>query len=328
MADIARLAGVSVASVSRAMADSTLIPQAQKDRINAIAQEHGYVINQSARNLRKQSTGNIGLVVPLAHETKQKMTDPFMMEMIVLLSEEVFDRGYDVLLSKQPAPKPGWLSALVQSQRFDGLLMIGQSDQHEAINALAEDYAPLVVWGERLKDQIYCSVGVDNIHGGFLATDHLIRSGRSRILFLGKVDVPETAARLEGFYQAHNLAGRSVDPEQVVNTHFTEAQAQATVRALLTKKISFDAIFAGSDVIAMAAMTVLQQFGKRVPGDVAIVGFDDVPLARQSTPSLTTIRQDLRMGAKMMVQSLFERLGGDRVSSSVIPASLIVRDSA
>ncbi|MDC7677812.1 LacI family DNA-binding transcriptional regulator [Asticcacaulis machinosus] len=327
MSDIAKMADVSVSTVSRALAGSSMIPEALREKITAIAEEHGYVVNQAARNLRLQTTNTIGLILPMGHETGQQVTDPFLLELIGHLSEDVFKRGYDLLMSKNPAPRQGWLKDLVQSHRFDGMLVLGQSDQHEQINALAHKYPPMVVWGERLDSQSYCSVGVDNVFGGRLATEHLIGRSRKQILFLGPTQVPEVSSRLRGYKDALKDAGVPVRPGQIVEAHFTYDSAYQTVRDLLVSRRKFDAIFCASDVIALAAITALTDSGRRVPEDVAVCGFDDVAMARSLTPPLTTIKQDLRMGAQMMVDLLFQRLGGDKTSSAVIPASLIVRAS-
>ncbi|EGF93272.1 periplasmic binding protein and sugar binding domain of the LacI family protein [Asticcacaulis biprosthecium C19] len=327
MSDIAKMAGVSLSSVSRALGGSSLVPEPQRQRILDLAEAHGYSVNQAARNLRLRTTETIGLVLPMGHETGQKVTDPFLLELIGNLSEEVFHRGYDMLMSKNPAPRTGWLKSLVQSHRFDAMLVLGQSDQHDNINALAANYAPMVVWGERLPHQAYCSVGVDNALGGTLATEHLLSRGRRQILFLGPAQVPEVASRLRGYVEALTDFGLPPKPNQIIDAHFTYESAYETVCALLASRRKFDAIFAASDVIAVAAITALTKTGRRVPEDVAVCGFDDVAMARTMAPSLTTVRQDLRMGAQLMVDLLFRRMNGEKTTSAVIPASLIERAS-
>lgn len=328
MSDISKLAGVSVSTVSRALAGSPLVPEAMRDKIAAIAREHGYVVNHAARNLRLQTTQTIGVVLPLGHETGQQITDPFLLEMIGHLSERVIQRGFDVLLTKVTTPTQGWLGALVQSHRFDGVLMLGQSDQHDAIEEIAGRYAPMVVWGERLKNQSYCTVGVDNIYGGRLATEHLISQGRKAVRFIGPPRVPEVEARHQGYLQALKDAPKQKVPGDLIESHFTFDGAVETVRELLRRRVRFDALFAASDVIAHGAMTALTEAGLRVPEDVALVGFDDVALARSLNPPLTTIRQDLALASQMMVDLLFKRIAGEQTSSAVVPASLIVRGSS
>ncbi|MCA1936010.1 MAG: LacI family transcriptional regulator [Asticcacaulis sp.] len=158
MADIARMAGVSVSTVSRALAGSPLIPKPLRDKIAAIAEEHGYVVNQAARNLRLKRTRTIGLVLP--EDGDRKLRDPHLLSMMGALTQAVFKRGYELLVLKTPAKRQGALKDLVRSQRFDGMLVLPDTaakDQHEALSDLARYYAPLVVWG-RLPDQSYCGV--------------------------------------------------------------------------------------------------------------------------------------------------------------------------
>jgi len=327
MADIARLAGVSLASVSRALSGSPLVPEPQRQRILAIAEEHGYAVNQAARNLRLQMTRTVGLVLPMGHEACQQVTDPFLTVLVGHLSEEVFKRGYDLLISRNPSPRSGWLKTLVQSQRFDAMLVLGQSDQHAALNTLSASYAPMMVWGERLPGQAYCSVGVDNVLGGRLATEHLIARGRRRILFLGPARAPEAAARLTGYREALAAHGLTPDPADIVDTSFTPRAAHETVRGLIGANRAFDAIFAASDVIALSAIAALSEAGLSVPRDVAVCGFDDIAMAASLSPALTTVRQDLGSGAALMADLLFRRLGGEKTTSVIMPPQLIVRAS-
>ena len=327
MSDISILAGVSVSTVSRALAGSELVPMALREKITAIAAEHGYVVNQAARNLRLQTTRTIGIVMPMGHETGQRITDPFLLEMIGHLSEEIIQHGYDVLLTKVAQPADGWLSGLIQSHRFDGLLMLGQSDQHAAINDVAAGYLPMVVWGEKLKGQTYCSVGVDNVFGGRLATEHLLTAGRRVIRFIGPSHVPEVDSRYQGYLEAMTAAGAKPAMTALVESRFTFESAVEVVRGLIKAKVRFDGLFAASDVIAQGAMTALAEAGLTVPGDVAVCGFDDVAMARSLAPPLTTIRQDLGMASKLMVDLLFQRIDGELTSSAVIPARLVVRGS-
>ncbi len=326
MSDIARLAGVSVSTVSRALAGSPLIPKPLREKIEQIAEGEGYAVNHSARTLRLQTTRTIGVVLPTGHQTGQRMTDPFLLEMIGHLTEEVIKRGYDLLLSKIPAPREGWLSALVQSHRFDGMLMIGQSDQHAALEEVASRYMPMVVWGERMPAQNYCSVGVDNVFSGRTATEHLLGLGRRKIRFLGPTHVPEVDSRYRGYMMAMGGA-----PEQgtiaPINCAFTHKGAYEAVHALIASGESFDALFCTSDVIAGGARMALLESRLKIPHDVALVGYDDVPMAQTMTPPLTTIRQDLGVAANIMVELLFRRMAGEATPPSIIPARLMIRES-
>lgn len=327
MADIARMAGVSVSTVSRALAGSPLVPQAKRDEILAMAQGQGYVINEQARNLRLKKTRTIGVVIPLGHEVGQLISDPFFIELLGRLADEITARDYNVLLTKVARPETGWQDRLIQSQKADGLIVIGQSDQHEALNAVARTYLPLVVWGAHLPNQIYCSVGSDNIGGARLAVDHLIRLGRRRIAFLGVPSLPEVGLRYEGYRRALAAAGISEDAALLAPAHFTVDTAYDTVRGLIDSHVPFDAVFAASDVIAIAAIKALTASGLRVPEDVAVVGFDDITIAAYASPPLTSVRQDLARGARVMVDLLFRRMDGENTPSATMQAELVVRRS-
>ncbi|AUN31702.1 LacI family transcriptional regulator [Niveispirillum cyanobacteriorum] len=327
MADIARMAGVSVSTVSRALAGSALVPQAKREEILALAQAQGYVINEQARNLRLKKTRTIGIVIPLGHEVGQLISDPFFIELLGRLADEITARDYNVLLTKVARPEPGWQDRLIQSQKADGLIVIGQSDQHEALNAVARTYLPLVVWGAHLPSQIYCSVGSDNIGGARLAVEHLVQKGRRRIAFLGVPSLPEVGLRYDGYRRALAAAGIAEDPALLAPAHFTVDTAYDTVRGLIDSKVPFDAIFAVSDVIAIAAIKALNAAGLRVPDDVAVVGFDDITIAAYVNPPLTSVRQDLARGAKVMIDLLFRRMEGENTPSATMPAELVIRKS-
>lgn len=325
MADIAQLAGVSTATVSRALADNPVIPQELRDRIATLAREKGYVVDQQARGLRLQRTQTIGIVIPLGHESKQQITDPFFQEMVSRLADEITLRGFEVLLSKVSEPTEGWLDRIVQSKRCDGVLIIGQSDQHAVLNAMAATYRPMVVWGGDLPDRLYCTVGVDNRLGARLAVQHLIDNGRRRIAFLGMPDAPEVGLRREGYLAALAEANLPPSPELLVPTHFTLDTAQAAVEALIDSNVVFDALFAASDLIAVTAIQALTKAGRSVPEDVSVIGFDDIALARYSSPPLSTIRQDLAAGAKAMVDMVFRRIAGEDTGSLFMTPELVRR---
>ena len=328
MADIARMAGVSISTVSRALAGNPLIPKTLRDQIVEIAQTHGYVVNQSARSLRLRKTDTIGVIIPLAHEAGQLISDPFFLEMVGRLADEITRRSYSVLLNKVIVTEAGWLDRIIQSHRADGLVLIGQSTQHEALNTVSDTYKPMVVWGAQLPGQRYCAVGSDNVQGGKLAVAHLAAAGRKRIAFLGAVDAPEAAQRFEGYKQGLAEAGLPFDPALVVPAPYTMDEAQGSVADFLTTGVAFDGAFAFSDVIALAAISALTEVGKTVPVDVSVVGFDDIVLARHSNPPLTTIRQDLEYGARAMVDLLFRRMAGEDAPSTLAPVELVVRGSS
>ncbi len=328
MADIARLAGVSASTVSRALAGNARIPEQTREAIEAIANEHGYVINRSARNLRQSLTRTVCVAVPLGHETDQLVTDPFFLRLFGHMADAIGLRRHDTLLVREPSPDPLWLQRLIRSQRADGYIIVGQSDQHDALNLAASNFLPMVVGGSELADQLYCSVGSDNYGGGRLATEHLLRTGRRRILFVGPATLPQIDRRFTGYVDTLAHHGIDYDPACLLDVHFNRGEVYDRVAEALRSGLMFDAVFAASDAIAWAAIRAIEAAGLRCPADVAVVGFDDTEVALQSRPSLTTVRQNVAAVAETLVDRLFQRMDGVDTTSAVLPVELIVRDSA
>lgn len=325
LADLAVLAGVSTATVSRALSGHPSVSKTTQERIRAMAREHGVRPNQLARNLRLRSTGAIALAMPLGHARTQHLTDPFFLTLLGFLADRLVDRGYDILLSRVLPDGDEWLDRLVDSGRVDGLLLVGQSDQYDTIERVAARYAPMVVWGVNRPGQRHLTIGSDNILGGRMVGEHLLGLGRRRLLFVGDPGPPEFADRLTGFRAVADAAGCEVE---VLACEMAPDHVHATMRARLSSGTAPDAIFAASDVAAMSVLRALTEAGLDVPGAVAVVGYDDVTLAAHTSPPLTTIRQDLVTGTALLVDTLLNRIAGEPAASAIVPPQLIVRASA
>lgn len=325
--DLAKLAGVSAGTVSRALADSPLISQKTRETIQQIARDHGFRPNIMARNLRIKRAGAIGVVIPLGHETGQHISDPFFMTLIGHLADALTERGHDLLLSRVIPKDRNWLSQIVDSGRVDGAIIIGQSDQSDVIDEVAQRYLPMVVWGASQSGQTHCSVGTNNRKGGMIAVQHLIKQGCRRIAFFGDPAAPEIADRLLGCREALAEAGLHAD-FQILPIHLTADIAHPAISAWLAQTKSLpDGIVAASDVVAITALRALSEKGISVPQDIRITGYDDLPFAAQTIPPLTTVKQDLVAGAAHLVDLLYRRIGGERTDSVVLEPSLIVRAS-
>ena len=329
MADIARLAGVSVSTVSRALNGSTLINESTRVRIGELARSLNYTINESAKNLRLQRNQTIAVVVPYDAQSRQHISDPFFLSMVGSLADALTDRGYDMLLSRVDAEALDSVSALFDAGRAVGIVLIGQWRHHDQLNALAARQVPVVVWGGQLPQQLYCTVGGDNLLGGRLATQHLLGLGRRRILFLGDVQLPEVNLRLEGYRQALAKAGLDFDEAYVRNVPFEEEHARLAIEAqVVANAPPFDAIFASSDLIAILAMRALRLSGRRVPQEVAVVGYDNITLAAYADPPLSTIHQPVAEAGAELVNALTQLIAGVPQAPRVLPVTLVVRQSA
>lgn len=326
LAELAEIAGVSVATVSRSLAGNPVIAEATRTRIVALAREHGFQVNQAARNLRLKRTGAIGVILPLGHEAEQNLSDPFFMSLLGPLADAIAHRKHDLLLSRVIPTDDRWLDRIVDAGRVDGVVIIGQSDQIDVIERVAQRYRPMIVWGAEVPGKAQVTVGSDNVAGGRLAAEHLIAQGRKRLGFFGNVEVPEFAARFAGFQQALAAAGHLEGT--LLPMHLTSESSYSAIEEYLVGHPSPDGIVAASDVIAMSALRALAERGKRVPQDVGVVGYDDVLIATHTTPPLTTIRQNVGLGAEMMIDLLFRRMEGAEVESVTMAPELILRSSA
>ncbi len=322
--DLAKLAGVSTSTVSRALNDHPLISRRTKQRIWALAQDHDYPFRRSMPTSPIGAEGSIVVVTPYFHGRPLPLSHPFFLELLASIGEAARARDCDFTVSHVAPSSYEDLVLATTTSRADGVIFLGQSAMHQELNRLSETNARFVVWGARLPGQRYRSIGSDNVLGGTRATAHLARLGRCRIAFIGGTD-PEAMQRQRGYQSALKQAGLAFDPALVCNVEFELESAEAAVGGLLKRGIEFDGVVGASDLIALGAIRALARGGRSVPKDVSVVGYDDMLLSRLSTPALTTIRQDTREAGRLLVGSILGAvadIGFDR-----LPTELIVRES-
>jgi DNA-binding LacI/PurR family transcriptional regulator len=326
--DLARLAGVSPGTVSRALAGKSLVNTRTREKIEALAREHGFRPNQMASGLRRQKTGVIGVAIPLGHDIRQQISDSFFMTLLGFLADELTNHGYDLMLRRVvPDSDPDWLDRFIGSGMIDGVIVIGQSDQFDRIEDVADGYRAMVVWGNHQEGQRHCVVGTDNRLGGRMAAERLIAGGARKLAFLGDTGPIEFAARFAG---AQDVAARmGLAPVLPLATHLSPDRAiEEIARHIAQHGRDIDGIFAATDTLAALCLTELRAQGFSVPGDIRLVGFDDLPIARQTIPPLTTVRQDIAAGAHGLVDLLLRRLAGESTESLVLPPELAIRETA
>ena len=327
MADIARLAGVSVATVSRSLNGSPLISKDTRDRVEELARSLNYSINVSAQNLRLKQNRTIAVVIPYDKVSRQHISDPFFLAMVGSLADALTERGFDMLLSRVDAESLDSAANLVNSGVATGVILIGQWRHHDQLNQLASRRVPIVVWGTQIPQQLYCTVGGDNLAGGTLATRHLIEQGWRRIVFVGDPQLPEVAHRYRGYVETLKAHRITPDPRLLVKVPFDANEARAGITRLCESGIEFDSVFACSDVLASASMQTLHLFGRSVPEKVAVVGYDDIEWASHSNPPLTTIRQPIAVAGVELVDALLRTIAGTTVAPRALPVELVVRSS-
>lgn len=325
--DLAKMAGVSISTASRALNDSPAVNARTKQRIWKLARELDYPFRDYMPAGPIGAEATIAIVVPRPQSRNGRMADPFFFELLAGIGDAARERGCDILLSHIAPSSHEELATAMTTSRSDGVIFLGQSTLHEAFNRLADTEDRFVVWGAALPEQTYCSVGSDNVAGGKRATLHLARLGRRKIVYLGDTDAPEVAQRFRGYRMALEEAGIDYDDRLVVPSHFQVASARAVVESMIAQKLDFDGIVAGSDLIALGAIQAMRRAGVSVPQDVSVVGYDNVPFGTYAEVPLTTIDQDTAKAGRMLVAKLLDSSGVRGVDLDRIPAELIVRSS-
>ncbi|MCY4757086.1 LacI family DNA-binding transcriptional regulator [Pelomonas aquatica] len=328
MVDIARLAGVSVSTVSRALNGSELVNAETRQRVAELARSLNYSINFGARNLRLQENKTVAVVVPYDAKSRQHISDPFFLSIVGAIADALTDRGYDMLLSRVDAEHLDLASHWFDSGKAIGVILIGQWRHHDQLNEMAARKLPLVVWGGEMPQQLYCSVGGDNVLGGSLAARHLLQLGRRRIAFVGDARLPEVWLRRQGYAQALREFGVDVDPALELPAPFEPGAATDVVHEFCARRRDFDAVVCCSDVLALLMIQALRAAGRSVPGDVALVGYDDMPLAAYCDPPLTTVHQPVAEAGVELVETLLSQLHGKRLGPRTLPVYLKLRGSA
>lgn len=320
---VAQSAGVSRATVSRVVNGSPKVhPDIAASVAEAVARLN-YVPNRAARSLASRTTGAIALIVP--EDVTRFFGDPFFAAIVQGINARLDESDYVLNLlvaSTDPAHKTG---RYLRSGGVDGALVISHHAGDEVLNGSG---IPIVYGGRPATDGPYF-VDVDNVGGGERATRHLITSGRRRIgTVAGPADMTAGIDRLEGFRHAMAEAGLPADAVEVGD--FSVAGGIEATRLLLARHPDLDAIFVASDLMATGAIAVLTETGRRVPDDVAVMGFDDSAAALTGPIPLSTVRQPSTDMGFAMADTLIALLRGDTTVQrrNVMPTELVIRESA
>jgi len=322
--DLAKLAGVSLSTVSRALNDLPSISIATKKRIWELAREREYSFRQHMPMGPIGAAGSIAIVLPRTGGRPLPLSHPFFLELLASIGEAARERNCDFTVSHIAPATYEDLLVTVTTSRSVGVIFLGQSTLHSSFNRLSTTDARFVVWGAQLPGQKYCSIGSDDFMGGRRATQHLLRLGRRHIVFLGETD-PEGIQRRKGYIDGLTHAHVGIDRGLIPPVHFQLESAESAIDRLLRRGATIDGIVAASDLMALGAIRALKNAGKSVPGDVSVVGYDDMLLSRLSTPSVSTIRQDTAKAGRILVSKILD--GGTENPSERLPTELIVRES-
>lgn len=321
MADLARIAGVSAITVSRALNNSELVNRGTRERIQELARRHGYSMNVSARNLKLKRSHTVAVIVEMKPTPERPMSGSYPLELLGGITQELAGRDFSVLLSVRADELPR------SAQSAEAVILLGQGAGGEAMQRVASWNLPLAVWGALGGSGDPVVVGSDNIGGGVLAARYFLEHGRQRPCFMGDLGYAENEERFAGFRNA--LAGHGMTPRLIDQVDFTTSAGVRATRSLLGEPADKrpDAIFASSDLIALGVVHALRERGIGIPDQCSVVGFDDTALAASAEPALTSVHQDLYQGGVVLARKVLGLIEGRAEESELLPTRLVVRDT-
>jgi len=326
--DIADKAKVSIATVSRAFNGSPRVSARTKDRILGIAQELGYQPHASARSLAKRKSNLVSAIIPM-------LTSYFFLEVLHGVQEKISESEYDLLVYSAPRMEnvDGMLENGLNRGRSAGALLFSSPLNPERLKRLEQYSNPVVLVD--LYHEKFDSVATDNELGGYLAASHLLEKGCRKIgLLAANLDSVPSQQRMSGYRRAHQEWDVALDERLIVSTDddqfhgFTEEAGYALMSDLLDKDFDVDSVFAVSDIQALGARRAIEDRGMSVPGDIALVGFDDIMISRYV--ELTTLRQPMNEMGRMAAELLLDRLRGNEkpVMHKILAPTLVERTSS
>ncbi|WP_448624781.1 LacI family DNA-binding transcriptional regulator [Geodermatophilus sp. URMC 64] len=329
---VAERAGVGRGTVSRVINGSPQVSERTRAMVEAAVAELGYVPNLAARALVTRRTDAVALVISESED--RVFGEPFFAGVVRGISAGVTAADRQLVLALTAGPDgQRRLERYLSPQHVDGVLLVSLHGDDPLPRQLRARGLPVVLGGRPPGGYDGAYVDVDNVGGARAGVGHLLERGRRRIATItGPHDMGAGQDRLAGYRAALADAGREVDPELVVEGDFSEVSGVRAMRALLERRPDVDAVFAADDLMAIGALRALREAGRRVPEDVAVVGFDDSPLSRVTEPPLSTVRQPVdEMGremAEMLIRLISEGEADGTDRSAVLPTELVVRASS
>jgi LacI family transcriptional regulator, galactose operon repressor len=324
--DVARLAGVSTATVSRALNGTGQIAPATRATIEAAVEQLGYRPNTIARSLVTKSTQTIALLLP-------DITNPFYAALVSGIQQTALAQGWTMLLctTESDAEREELYLRVLRAKQVDGALVDGLVLPPDRIARFVEDGFPIVCLDRDIDSRSIPLVQVDNRLGGRIATRHLVDLGHTRIAHVtGAGELGISDERLAGYRDALTEAGLPVDFQLVEEGRFTDDGGHDAARRLLERQPDLTAIFAANDLSALGVMNAVAEAGRRVPDDVSVVGFDDLHLSAYTSPPLTTIRQPAVEIATLATEILIGLTRGQQAERMrhLLEPELVVRASS
>lgn len=327
---VAARAGVGRGTVSRVINGSPQVSARTREAVLRAVDELGYVPNRAARSLVTRRTDAVALVV--SEPEDRLFAEPFFAGVLRGISAALADSPLQLWLAMATSQADrSRVERRLTPQHVDGVLLLSLHGDDPLPRKLEESGLPTVLGGRPLRSEGSSYVDIDNAAGAQLAVEHLLARGRKRIATItGPQDMHAGVARLAGYAAALEAAGIPVEKQLIHGGDFSERSGADAMRRLLRRCDDLDAVFAASDPMAFGAMQVLKEDGRRIPDDVAVVGFDGSPMARHSDPALTTVHQPVEAMGREMARLLLARISGDLVHRTgiVLAPDLIVARSS
>lgn len=320
--EVALAAGVSPSTVSRILNGTAEVSELKKKAVGDAIAKLGFVPNPVARGLAGGRTLSIGVIT-------QAIDSPFYGAALNGIEDQLDPAGYCPLFvsGRWDAVVEARCISVLLARRVDGIIVLTGRLSDQALKACAR-IVPTVVTGRSVKSPGLFSLNFDNFEGGRLATSHLIELGHRRIAFVnGEQDHPDATERLRGYRAAIKAAGIAYEPKLVVKGAFSEASGLEAVDKLIASGERFTAIFAANDQMAHGAMLGLHRHSLRVPGDVSVIGFDDLPISVYAIPPLSTVHQPAYELGRLAATAMLQLLAGEKPSITLPHPRLIVRES-
>ncbi len=326
---VALMAGVSRSVVSRVLNNHPRVSEEARRKVREVVERHHYRPSSVARGLATDRTQEICILAPRRHD--DALATGFWTLLHLGISERCIGRGFFVSLSMiSAATDAGIHDRILNDRVYDGFILITQEVTETLAPLLQSRRAPVVLLGNDPAYPDVPSIDVDNFDGAYRATRHLIGLGRRRIgVILGPLSIQETIDRRNGYLHALLEAGLAPHDYPVACGFYSERSGYETVRGWLQRRACPEAIFCGSDTIAVGVLLALHEAGVRVPADVSVVGFDDIPAAAYTIPPLTTVHQPIYDKGVAAADLLLDRIAGrtDGPPHVRLPAALVVRSS-
>ncbi|MEM8533189.1 MAG: LacI family DNA-binding transcriptional regulator [Chloroflexota bacterium] len=327
---IAEIANVSRSTVSRVLNNHPSVRQQVRDRVLQVIQEYNYTPQAAARSLASSRTDVIGLLIP--RSAAFIFDDPFFPSIIQGISEACATHGYFLMLSMLTANmEQSFHNRILRGRHFDGVIMLSSDIDDPLLPLLIKDRVPLVLIGNHPYFQNISTVDVANREGAYHAVMHLIALRHQRIATItGSLQMAAAQDRLNGYKQALLESSIGIAPELIVEGHFTQEGAYHATEQLLAQANRPTALFTASDTMAFGALRAIHEAGFKVPEDIALVSFDDLPSSLYTTPPLTTMHQPITEMGTSAVDILIKHLKYPQEHQPAtvrLPTSLVIRDS-